>query len=130
MNKKFHLISFVILLILVVLGPQLWNQIRFKNKIYESFDIPTRRYGIVFGAQVTESKELADVTRERIDAGIMLYEQGKVEKLFISGDNRHNEEAEVIADYAENAGIKSEDIIVDLLGIDTEDTCRHFAQIA
>lgn len=49
---------------------------------------------------------------------------------FSSGDNRSHEEAEAIAAYAIGQGVAEEEIIVDRLGIDTHDTCRHMARRA
>jgi vancomycin permeability regulator SanA len=73
---------------------------------------------------------LADVTRERIEAAILLYKQGKIRRIFVSGDNRHNRETDNIAAYAVQRGVSANDVISDPIGIDTGDTCRHFRLIA
>ncbi|MBI5300980.1 MAG: YdcF family protein [Chloroflexi bacterium] len=72
---------------------------------------------------------LTDVTRERIEAAILLYRQGAIQKLYVSADNRHNQEADAIARYAMSSGVSVEDIRIDRLGDTTNDTCRHFAQL-
>ncbi len=103
---------------------------RCKGRIYTSLnDIQPREYAIVFGARVYQGGSLSDVARERAEAAIWLYRQGKVRKLFISGDNRHNHEVETIARYAIDHGIPEADLIMDHLGIDTNDTCRHFKSV-
>ena len=84
----------------------------------------------MFGAWVNEDHSLSDVTRERVEAGIQLYKLGQVKALFLSGDNRSNQQAEAMANYAVENGVNPNDIIVDELGIDTNDTCKHFAKIS
>ena len=110
--------------------PQIWLKLKYKNLIYGQVnEIPSKEYAIVFGAWVNEDHSLSDITRERVEAGIQLYQLQKVEKLFFSGDNRSNQQAEQMANYAIQKGVDPNDIIVDPLGIDTNDTCKHFAEI-
>jgi SanA protein len=117
-------------LLLIVFVPQIGSRIKYKDLIYEQIDlIPAREFAVVFGAWVKEDGSLSDVTRERVEAGIQLYKSGKVKKLFLSGDNRSNQQAEAMAGYAVLKGVDPNDIIVDKLGIDTNDTCKHFARI-
>jgi vancomycin permeability regulator SanA len=87
-------------------------------------------YGVVFGAYVGADRKLSDITRERIEGAVRSYRQGNIQKIFISGDNRHNQEADAIALYAQDSGVPDGDLIVDRLGIDTHDTCRHFRQVS
>jgi vancomycin permeability regulator SanA len=124
----------VLILLLIGAGlfflPQIFLTLHFKNKIYSSLnDIPQTDFAIVFGAAVRPDDSLSDVARERIAAAVLLYRQGKVKKLFISGDNRHNREVETIARFAVRQGVPEEDIILDRLGIDTGDSCRNFKSI-
>lgn len=126
--SRFVLLSTSSLILLFV--PQIWLKIKYKDSIYEQIDpIPAREFAIVFGAWVNEDHSLSDVTRERVEAGVQLYKAGKVKKLFLSGDNRSNQQAEAMANYAVENGVNPNDIIVDELGIDTNDTCKHFAKI-
>ncbi len=124
---------FVILfsgLLLTLFAPQIWLKIKYKDAIYGQIEtIPARDFAVVFGAWVKEDRSLSDVTRERVEAGIRLYKSGKVKKLFVSGDDRSNQQAEAMANFATQNGVDPNDIIIDELGIDTNDTCRHFAKI-
>jgi vancomycin permeability regulator SanA len=98
--------------------------------IFEQIDaIPAQEFAIVFGAWINEDQSLSDITRERVEAGVQLYKSGKVKKLFLSGDNRSNRQTEAMAEYAVKNGVRPNDIITDKLGIDTNDTCKHFAKI-
>ncbi|HEX8371108.1 MAG TPA: YdcF family protein [Pyrinomonadaceae bacterium] len=124
-------------LLLLLLGgalfflPQIFLTLHFKNKIYSSInDIPPKDFAIVFGAAVRPDSGLSDVARERIAAAVLLYQQGKVKKLFISGDNRHHREVEAIAQFAINQGVPEKDLIPDALGIDTGDSCRNFKSLS
>ncbi len=110
--------------------PQLFITLKFGNKIYSGVnDVPQKDFAIVFGAAVRADSGLSDAARERITAAVLLYRDGKVKKLFISGDNRRNREAEAIAEYAVRQGVPEADLILDRLGIDTGDSCRNFRAV-
>ncbi len=130
---KRRLKSFILLcavLLITLFAPQIWLRIKYKDLIYgQTATIPAREFAVVFGAWVKEDHSLSDVTRERVEAGVRLYKAGKVKKLFLSGDNRSNQQAEAMANYAILAGVKPNDIVIDKLGIDSNDTCKHFATI-
>jgi SanA protein len=129
-RRKTWVLLFAILLI-ALLVPQIWLKLKYRSSIYGQIDaIPDREFGVVFGAWVRQDHSLSDVTRERVEAGIRLYKAGKVKKLFLSGDNRSNQQAEAMAKYAVQNGVDPKDIIIDKLGIDTNDTCKHFAKLA
>lgn len=124
----------VLIILLISAGlfflPQIFLTLYFKNEIYSDInDIPQKDFAIVFGAAVRQDHSLSDVARERIAAAVLLYQQGKVKKLFISGDNRHNREVETIALFAIKQGVPEKDLILDPLGIDTGDSCRNFKPI-
>jgi len=126
--RAFILLFFAFLIILF--APQIRLKIKYKNLIYDRVDsIPAQDFAVVFGAWVNEDRSLSDITRERGEAGIDLYKSRKVKKLFFSGDNRSNQQAEEMANYAIKSGVDPNDIVIDKLGIDTNDTCKHFAKI-
>ncbi len=126
--RRFILLSFGLLITLF--APQIGLKIKYKDSIYGQIEpIPARDFAVIFGAWVKDDHSLSDVTRERVEAGVRLYKSGKVKKLFISGDDRSNQQAEAMANYAVQNGVDPNDIVIDKLGIDTNDTCRHFAKI-
>src|SRR3990172_11949562 len=97
--SRFALLSSSLLVILF--APQIWLKVKYKELIYGQIDtIPAQEFAIVFGAWVNEDHSLSDVTRERVEAGVQLYKLGKVQKLFLSGDNRSNQQADEMANYA------------------------------
>jgi vancomycin permeability regulator SanA len=121
----------IAVLVMFIFLPQFLLIIHFRPAIHNQLGImPAKEYGVVFGAYVERDHALSDAALERVEAAVRMYHQNRIRKLFISGDNRSNEQAEVIARYAQSRGVSGEDIIVDGLGIDTHDTCRHFADVA
>ncbi len=128
-RPKLLILLFCILLITLFV-PQIWLKLEYKDSIYGQIDaVPAGEFVVVFGAWVREDHSLSDVTRERMEAGVRLYKAGKANRLFISGDNRSNQQAEAMAEYAIQNGVHPNDIVIDKLGIDTNDTCKHFAKI-
>ena len=117
------------LLSLLFCLPQLVLMVASRDTIFSTTaEVPARKFGIVFGAAVYADGELSPAAEERIAAAVLLFERGKIERLFISGDNRHHREVEQLKAYAVSRGVPEKDITTDYLGIDTHDTCRHFQQ--
>lgn len=117
----------VILFLVIYFLPLTIISISNRKNITSSIeDLPQSKYAIVFGALVYDSGELTPVMKERIEAGILLYNEDIVDKLYISGTYDH--EVGNIASYAIDHGVAEEDIVLDYNGIDTNDTCRHFDQ--
>ena len=80
---------------------------------------------IVFGAGLHWDGSPTPLLRDRVKAAVGLYNQGKVQKLLFSGDNRYVEynEPGAMQDYALELGVPSEDIVLDYAGRRTYDTC-------
>ncbi len=80
---------------------------------------------IVFGAGLRRDGSPSPVLRDRVRAAVELYNNGKVEKLLLSGDNRfvdYNEPG-AMQDYALELGVPVEDLVLDYAGRRTYDTC-------
>ncbi len=80
--------------------------------------------GIVLGARVFSDKSLSDVYRDRLDTAIRIYENGKIDKILISGDHGQLNYDEVNAgkNYLLENGIPGSDIFLDHAGFDTYDS--------
>src|SRR5690606_12782607 len=92
------------------------------------------RVAIVFGAGLLRDASAGPVLSDRVQTAVALYQQGKVEKLLMSGDNRFIEynEPEAMRQYALERGVPDEDIILDYAGRRTYDTCyraKHIFQV-
>lgn len=79
---------------------------------------------IVPGAQVHEDGSLSMALSERMDTAVQLYDEGYVHKLIVSGGTGVEgvNEAETMRDYAVAAGVPSDAVIVDTVGVTTEAT--------
>jgi SanA protein len=86
-------------------------------------EIPTTNVGIIFGAGINgnlPSKYLKD----RLDAGIKLFESKKINKILLSGDNGSDahDELTVMKNYCFEKGIDTTKIYIDYAGFDTYST--------
>ena len=103
-----------------------------KDLIYTNIDdIPEAKTAIILGAKVYDSGRMSDMLHDRVVTGVELYQNGKVEKLLISGDHGQKEYDEVntIKEYLLSAGIPKEDIFLDHAGFDTYDSMYRAKEI-
>lgn len=88
-------------------------------------DVPAKRVALVFGAGLYRDGSASPVLRDRVETAVQLYQQGKVDKLLMSGDNSfetYNEPA-AMRQYALNFGVPDKDIVLDYAGRRTYDSC-------
>jgi SanA protein len=96
--------------------------------------VPAERVAIVFGAGLLRDGSAGPVLRDRVETAVQLYQQAKVDKLLMSGDNSFVEynEPEAMLQYALDLGVPEEDIVLDYAGRRTYDTCyraKHIFQV-
>jgi len=94
-------------------------------KIHTAEEVPDTKIAIVFGAGLKYDGTPTAILEDRVKTAVELYQQGKVKKILLSGDNRfidYNEPASMRA-YALSLGVPSEDLILDYAGRRTYDTC-------
>ena len=86
---------------------------------------------IVLGAGVRADGSPTWMLRDRLDTAIKLYEDGKVDKILMSGDHHTTSYDEVnnMKQYAIDAGVPSEDIFMDHAGLCTYDTMNRAKNI-
>lgn len=92
--------------------------------------VPAQPVAIVYGAGIRNGQPTA-VLYDRVAAAVALYKAGVVRKLLMSGDNRfidYNEPA-VMRRTALQLGVPNEDIVLDLAGRSTYDTCYRARDI-
>lgn len=120
---------------LAVLGvmvalPRLYTILKYTPQITVVAEAPERRVAIVFGAGLRRDGHPTAVLYDRVLTAVQLYQQGKVHKLLMSGDNRfenYNEPASM-KQAAVELGVPETDIVLDYAGQRTYDTCyraRH-----
>jgi SanA protein len=100
-----------------------------RSNIYTSIDsVKPTPVAIVFGAGLTTNNTPSDALMDRLTVAATLYKNGKVNKLFVSGDNWKQEynEPEVMKQTLVNEFLIPEDVIsIDYAGRRTYDTCRR-----
>lgn len=101
------------------------------NNIYSVENAPSERAAIIFGAGLRRDGTPTAVLRDRVETGVNLYFDGKVEKLLMSGDNSLVEynEPEAMRQYAISLGVPEQDIVLDYAGRRTYDTCYRAKSI-
>lgn len=119
-----------VLIVGIPVGLRWWTDYRYKQDIYDLERVPPRRVAIVFGAGVWPDGTLSAVLADRVDTAIALYQQGRVEKLLMTGDNRfaNYNEPQHMREYALARGVPDGDIVLDYAGRRTYDSCyraRH-----
>lgn len=94
-------------------------------------EVPKEKVAIVFGAGLLRDGSAGPVLSDRVETAVNLYHAGKVDKLLMSGDNRFAEynEPEAMRQYALDAGVPDEDIVLDYAGRRTYDTCYRAKHI-
>lgn len=93
--------------------------------IYDKYTIPTwYQVGLVFWASVRPNKEPSEILKDRLDTAAYAYENGLIEQIIVSGDNRteHYNEPIAMKNYLMKKGIKKSDIYVDYAWFDTYDS--------
>jgi SanA protein len=93
--------------------------------IFTVENVPADRVAIVFGAGLRYDGTPTAILRDRVETAVQLYQQGKVSKLLMSGDNSFVDynEPEGMRQYALSLGVPDEAIVLDYAGRRTYDTC-------
>ena len=124
----FYTVSIALLGLLL---PRLITSLHAWNKIHSVENAPSERIAIIFGAGLRRDGTPTAVLRDRVETGVRLYFDGKVEKLLMSGDNSLVEynEPESMRQYAASLGVPEQDIVLDYAGRRTYDTCYRAKSI-
>lgn len=124
--KKLFLPILILCLIAVVIIWVTNNNVKAKteNVIYTNLtDVPKTKVAIIFGAGINGDKP-SRYLKDRLDAGIALYKNNKVDKILLSGDNGRDEHDEltVMKLYCYENGIDTNKIYIDYAGFDSYST--------
>lgn len=86
-------------------------------------EVPKTKVGIIFGAGINGHKP-SRYLKDRLDAGISLYKNNKVDKILLSGDNGRDahDELTVMKLYCYENGIDTHKIYIDYAGFDSYST--------
>jgi len=135
--RKLIKMTFQLALILLILAtaafllPRLVTAVYAFSRTYSADSSPSRPVAIVFGAGLRRDGTPTLVLRDRVETAVELYNQGKVSKLLMSGDNRFDyyNEPEAMRQYALQLGMSDGDIVLDYAGRRTYDTCYRAGAI-
>jgi len=86
-------------------------------------DVPKAKVVIIFGAGINGDQP-SRYLKDRLDAGILLYKNNKVDKILLSGDNGRDEydELTVMKLYCQKNGVDTTKIYIDYAGFDSYST--------
>lgn len=86
-------------------------------------DVPKTKVGIIFGAGINNNKP-SKYLKDRLDAGIKLYKNHKIDKILLSGDNGSDahDELTVMKLYCYENGVDTNKIYLDYAGFDSYST--------
>lgn len=128
--KKIALYSFTLFMAAVVTVNLYIKSITEKNIYKSERDIPTSKVGIIFGAGINGNNP-SKYLKDRLDAGIHLYNTKKIQKILLSGDNGREEydELTVMKNYCYQHGVDTTKIYIDYAGFDSYSTLYRAKKI-
>ena len=96
-----------------------------RGRIYTLDEVPQQSYGIVFGSGLTANGEPSAVLRDRVITASLLYRQGKIKTIVLSGAVEENgwDEVDVMRDLAVQQGVPDTALVPDHSGSSTFATC-------
>ncbi len=114
-------------LIILLLGTRLAVVIWARHLIRPIKELQPVEYGIVFGAGLEKTGIPSKVLLERIQTAVLLYQTGKISKIFMTGDNRdqYYNEPEAMRLTANSLGVPAADILTDPDGQRSINSCRN-----
>ncbi len=108
-----------------------WIQWHYRPVIYPPDQVRPERVAIVFGARIYADGRLSPMLRDRVETAARLYQEGKVQIILFSGDNRFAEYDEPgrMMEYASSRGVPAEAMQPDYAGRRTYDSCYRAREI-
>lgn len=108
----------------LALSPHLWTRVASAGRRREVHTVPYRPVAVVLGAAAWEEGPSPLLAR-RLDLAVRLYEDGRVGRILVSGDNREvsRKETDTMTDYLVARGVPADRIEADRHGYRTWDTC-------
>jgi len=135
--KKIITISILVLLFVITACTAIyWHVHSSTDQLIYNFkeidDLDEKPAVIVFGAAVNPNTQLPSaILQDRIITAVDLYNNEKVEKILMSGDNRveNYNEPIVMKRFGEILSVDEDDLIMDFAGRRTYDTCYRAKEI-
>lgn len=114
-----------------VVGPNIWVASSADGQVHTVEEAPERAVAIVLGAGLTAQGEPTPFLEGRLEVAHRLYEEGRVDAVLVSGDNRTREydEPTAMRDHLVDAGIPKDRVVRDFAGRGTYDTCVRAKEV-
>lgn len=131
--KKFikPILTISLIGIIAVIATNIYVDSKTDKLIFEDqSDLPKTNVAIIFGAGIKDNKP-GRYLKDRLDAGISLYKNNKVQKLLLSGDNGNDahDELTVMKLYCFEKGVDTTKIYIDYAGFDSYSTMYRAKEI-
>lgn len=120
---------FLTIIFLVFLGIN-FLIVDYTKEIKDLTEIKKGQVGLVLGASVY-GKNLSDIFKDRADAALILYREGKIDKILISGDHgaKNYDEVNAAKEYLLEKNVAEEDLFLDHAGFDTYDSLYRAKEV-
>ncbi len=91
----------------------------------DSTQVPDEPVAIVFGAGIDGPDRLSLMLADRVRIAVQLYQEGRVHKILMTGDNGRisHDEPTAMQNYATAHGVPAQDIALDYAGFSTYESC-------
>lgn len=125
---KFSRLFILLTLVAAIITLPRWVlNLHYAERISDPDDAPTGPVAIVFGAGLRRDGRPTTVLADRVQTAVLLFQQGKVDRLLLSGSTRGEtyDETKAMFEYAISLGMKQEDLMLDPHGDRTFLTCRN-----
>lgn len=130
-------ITKIVLLLLVVGGVSLlsiyWRvHTKYREQILTIDQVPAAyQTAVVFGAGLRAKGVPSDILADRVRTALLLYQEGNVQTVVLSGDNSQANHNEVLAmeKLATEEGLPATVLLRDHSGLSTLDTCRNLRDV-
>ena len=111
----------------LILLPRVLAQLYSLPRVHSLASAPHKPVAIVFGAGLQRDGSPSPVLKDRVSAAALLYQQGKVENILMSGgtDNAYYNEPRAMKAYALEMGVPEQAILVDEQGSSTLASCQR-----
>ena len=127
--KPLSIISLIVIFAVIVAN--IYVASKTDNLIFEDQKgLSKSNVAIIFGAGIKDNKP-GRYLKDRLDAGISLYKNNKVQKLLLSGDNGNDahDELTVMKLYCYKKGVDTTKIYIDYAGFDSYSTMYRAKEI-
>ncbi len=130
-NATKWLLLLLFICLIVFLSVLYSVQFKYNDRIVSIDQVEQPNIVMVFGAGLKAKGQPSAVLEDRILTAIQLYQDGRVGKIVMSGDNRnvnHNE-VQAMHNFAIDQGLTEDNIILDHAGRSTYDSCYRLKEI-